>query len=346
MFNKIKNRIDNELSRYFLMLDRLYSLNKISPLLFKNIKDFTLRKGKRIRPILFIVGYLGFAKKSTPGLYTSALSLELIHAFLLVHDDIIDKSDKRRGKPSMHNALNSYLNKFKNIKFTGQDLTIAAADIMFAMAIHAFLSIKENRQRKEKALRKLIEAAIYTGTGEFIELLNGIKNIEDLSKNDIYKIYNLKTAYYTFACPLSAGAILAGASPRQIDNLFKYGMYLGRAFQIKDDILGMFGNEKKIGKSTLTDLQEAKKTLLIWYAYNNSVKRDRLSIKRILAKNRVNKSDLLTMRRIIRDSGALDSADKEISGFIRKANELSLSLTMRVKYRKLLSDYTKEILSL
>ena len=243
-------------------LDELYSLSRISPLLFKTIKDYILRKGKRVRPTLFIIGYLGFKKNPAPGLYASALSLELLHDFLLAHDDIIDKSDVRRGKPSMHRVLSDYLRKYKNIKFGGEDLTIAAADIMYAMAIHTFLFIKENRQRKEKALRKLIEAAIDTGSGEFAELLYGIKDIKNLNKQDIYRIYDLKTAYYTFSCPLSAGAILAGAKKQQTDLLYNYGIYLGRAFQIKDDILGIFGNENKIGKSTLTDLREGKKTLL------------------------------------------------------------------------------------
>jgi geranylgeranyl diphosphate synthase type I len=248
MFAKIKIKVEKELSKYVNDLDRQYSLSKISPLLFKSIKEFVLRKGKRVRPILFIIGYLGFKKRPAKNLYTCALSLELLHDFMLVHDDIIDKSDTRRGKPSLHKMLGRYLKTFKKVKFNGEDLAIVIADVMYALAIHTFLSIKEQEKRKERALRKFIEAAIYTGSGEFIEILNGIKDIEATNKSDIYKIYDLKTAHYTFATPLSTGAILAGAKQRQIDNLFKFGIYLGRAFQIKDDILGMFGQEKRIGQ--------------------------------------------------------------------------------------------------
>jgi geranylgeranyl diphosphate synthase type I len=346
MLLKIKNKIENELFSYIRYLDKIYSLRKISPLLFKNIRNFILRKGKRVRPILFVLGYLGFAKKIAQGLYTSALSLELLHDFMLVHDDIIDKSDTRRSKPSMHKMLNDYLANYKNVKFNGQDLAIVLGDVMYAMAIQALLSIKENKERKERALKKLIEAAIFTGSGEFIELLYGVKDISKITKEDIYKIYDLKTAHYTFAIPLSAGAILAGASQKEINRLTKYGIYLGRAFQIKDDILGMFGDETKIGKSTLTDLQEAKKTILIWYAYNNTERKNKMLTRRILSRERVNRKELLEMRKIILSSGALDYAKEEVADFMQKAYRLIKSSQMDARYKTLLYEYSQEILSL
>jgi geranylgeranyl diphosphate synthase type I len=299
-----------------------------------------------VRPILFVLGYLGFAKKIAQGLYTSALSLELLHDFMLVHDDIIDKSDTRRSKPSMHKMLNDYLANYKNVKFNGQDLAIVLGDVMYAMAIQALLSIKENKERKERALKKLIEAAIFTGSGEFIELLYGVKDILKITKEDIYKIYDLKTAHYTFAIPLSAGAILAGASQKEINRLTKYGIYLGRAFQIKDDILGMFGDETKIGKSTLTDLQEAKKTILIWYAYNNTERKNKMLTRRILSRERVNRKELLEMRKIILSSGALDYAKEEVADFMQKAYRLIKSSQMDARYKTLLYEYSQEILSL
>lgn len=346
MLLKIKNRIERELSRYIRNSNKLYSLSSISGVLFKNIKEFVSREGKRIRPILFVIGYRGFAKKDAPGLYASAVSLELLHDFMLVHDDIIDKSQTRRGKPSMHARMNRYLKGYKNLKFNGQDLAIVVGDVMFAMAIHAFLSVNEDKRRKEMALRKLIEAAFYTGGGEFIELLYGIKDIEAINKNDIYKIYDLKTANYTFASPLAIGAVLAGATKEQVNRLVEYGTYLGRAFQIKDDILGVFGTEARIGKSTLTDLQEAKKTILIWYAYNHSNQKNKSVIKRILTKDSVIKADLLRMQKIIIESGALDYAKKEILIFIKRSQMLQRYLKMLPKYKSLLSEYSGKILGL
>ena len=346
MISGIKNKIEQELSSYIRKVDKLYSLRKLSPLLYNSIKNFISRKGKRIRPILFVLGYLGFTRKPAPGLYMSAVSLELLHDFMLVHDDIIDKSSTRRGKPSMHAMLNRYLAKYKNPKFSGQDLTIVIGDVMYAMGLDAFSSVKENMQRKELALKKLITAALYTGSGEFIELLYGIKKIDKITKEDIYKIYDFKTANYTFATPLCMGAILAGAKKDQTDKLFKLGIYLGRAFQIKDDCLGLFSQEAKIGKSNLTDIQEAKRTILIWHAYVNSNKENRATIKRIFSKTKVDKTDLSKMRKIMLASGTLDYAEKEINNFINKARQLIQSCRMRPEYKESLLGYSKKLLNL
>lgn len=346
MIDNIKNRIEKELPTFIKDLDKSYSLGKLSPILFQNIKEFVLRKGKRVRPLLFVIGYLGFSRKEPTNLYRSALSLELLHDFMLVHDDIIDKSELRRGKPAMHTMFNSYLKKFKNPKFSGEDLAIVTGDIMYALGLQAFLSIDEKKERKELALRKLIDAAIYTGSGEFIELLYGATDINKITKHDIYKIYDFKTAYYTFSFPLTMGATLAGAKESEIINLFQYGAYLGRAFQVKDDIISMFSTEDKIGKSILADLQEAKKTVLIWYAYNNAKNDDKARIHRILSKKNVTRLDLEAMRVITKKSGALEYAKKEIASLIKEATYMLNGSKISSESKKLLYSYCQKILNL
>jgi len=345
MFLKIRKRIERELTLYTRNIDKTYSLNKLSPLLFDRIKEFISRDGKRIRPILFCIGYLGFAEKEAPGLYRSALSLELLHDFMLVHDDIIDKSDMRRGKPSMHALLGRCFRNGKNIKFNGQDLAIIVGDVMYAMALDAFLAVKEEPGRKEEALRKLISAALYTGSGEFIELLLGVKPIEKITKNDIYKIYDYKTANYTFASPLTMGALLAGTGEKNIKMLFDYGMRLGRAFQIKDDIIGIFSEDTEIGKSNLTDIAEAKRTLLIWYAYNHSARNDKKIIRKVFSGKNTGKKELLEIRKIILESASLEFAKKEIKRLVRKAENSIKSLKMRKDSYDALLGFTQKILS-
>lgn len=344
MLNKLKNTIDKELIKFIAGLDKDYSLSKISPLLFKSIKDFMLRPGKRVRPLLFAAGYLGYAKKPARRLYQSALSIELLHDFMLIHDDIIDKSCVRRGKPTVHVMLDLYLKSKKNLKFNGQDLAIVIGDIMYAMAIRAFLSIEEKMERKERALRKFIDAAIYTGAGEFIELICGIKTIEKTTKKDIFRIYDFKTAQYTFSSPLATGAILAGADKKQVRLLSEYGIYIGRAFQIKDDIIGMFSQEKEIGKSVLSDLAESKKTLLVWYAYHKGDARSKRKIKNMLRSKNITMRDLLKMRRLTIETKALEAAREEISRLSLKAGESLREIAMKPQYKKILSEFAEKIL--
>jgi geranylgeranyl diphosphate synthase type I len=344
MIGEIKNKIEKSLFQYIKDLDKRYSLTAISPVLAGAMKDFLSRPGKRIRPMFFVLGFKAFSKKQAKGLYTSCLSIELLHDFMLVHDDIIDKSRLRRGRPSMHELFNIFLKGKGNIKFSGEDLSIVAGDMIYAMALDAFLEVDVRPEFKEEALKKLIRAVFLTGCGEFIELLSGIKDIGGISEKEIYKIYDYKTAYYTFAAPLSIGATLAGAPSAEREKLLRYGLFLGRAFQIQDDILGIFGNEAKIGKSTLTDLQEAKKTILIRQAYKSSSANKRAAIKKVLSKSKVNMSDLSKIKEIVVSSGSLDYAEKEISNLINKSDKIIDSLHIKKTFKHLLKTFSHKTL--
>lgn len=346
MFTILKKRVDKELSRFIKEINSSYNLNKISPIFYKSVKDFVLREGKRIRPILFIIGYLGFAKKQAKNLYKSALSVELLHDFLLIHDDIIDKSDLRRNKPSMHKSFNNYLKKHKDIKFKGEDLAIVVADAINAFAVDALLSIKESPKRKEEALKIFLKAAVYTELGEFIELLEEIKEIKNTTEEAVYKIYDYKTAYYTFALPLAMGATLAGAGKKDIELLKRYGLTIGRAFQIKDDILGIFGNEKKTGKSSSGDLEEAKRTILIYQAYKKSNKKEKAIMASIFSKKIVTKSDLLKMRKLIIASGSLAYAQRQVVLLEEKAEAILTASYIYTRHKNALTRYSHKLLNL
>ncbi len=345
MLCKIKNRIDQELINFSRRIVTDKRLRSAPPLLLRQVKEFILAKGKRLRPVLFVLAYMGYTKKAARGLYTSALSLELLHDFLLIHDDIIDKSDMRRGKPSMHRRLSRLLPRHRRLKFNGEDMAIVIGDVVYAISMYAFLSIKEDPIQKEKALKRFIEAAIYTGSGEVLELLSGIKRMEDMTRRDIYNIYDFKTSYYSFASPLSGGAILAGANKREAEQMVKCGISLGRAFQIKDDILGMFGEIKDTGKSPLTDLKEAKKTILIWHAYHAASSTDRRLIKRIFVKRDVKRADLLKVRKIVIKSGSLDYAEREVRRLTRKSLQIIKNSCMRTNYKNALVTYIQELLT-
>ncbi|MFH2067953.1 MAG: polyprenyl synthetase family protein [Candidatus Omnitrophota bacterium] len=253
----IKDRIETELLVFMDELDREHFLSKTSPFLFRIIREFTLRKGKRIRPILFLPGYLGFADRAAENLYHCALSIELLHNFTLVHDDIIDKSLFQRGKPSMYAYLTEYLKKRRRIKFNVKDMAPASGDVMYALALSAFLTINECWDRKEKAFKRLIRSAVSTGSGEFMEILCGTTGLERMKKTEICKIYELKTADYTFAIPLVTGAILAGADEKETGRLLRFGKNAGIAFQIKDDLLDILDAERVGRRDPFIEVQEA-----------------------------------------------------------------------------------------
>jgi len=348
MFRKLKIDINTELRAFLKNADSFLALRSSSPLLASGIKDFLLSDGKRIRPILFILSYLGYTqRRSVPNkkLLRSALSFELLHDFLLIHDDIIDSSDLRRGKPTLHNYFNSKL-KMPKKDLLGSHLGIVAGDIIFSLAAGALISLDEKPSRKEKALTRFTEIAALTGIGEFIDVVNNTTKIDKITQKDIFLTYTLKTAKYTFEGPLVIGAILAGAQKKDISLLSKLGTLLGEAFQIQDDLLDIFYPSKKTGKPALSDIVESKKTLLVWKAYRDIPAQDKKMFKRLFEKKQKTKRDLLSLKNFIKTSSAGEFCQRRVLSLLKEADSILCQVKLKPKYKTILQDFSKESFSL
>ena len=344
MLNKLRKDIDADLRLLLRDVKKEYGLHRISPLLFAGLKDFLLRKGKRIRPLLFLISYKGYTKKkniSHKKLVRSSLGLELMHDFLLVHDDVIDKSDLRRGKPTLHRLFNRALS-LPGGSETGYSLSIVAGDIIYILAIDALLAIDENHSHKEKALKKFTDSVMFTGCGEFIDVASGIQKIEKINQRDVFHIYTLKTAKYTFEGPMLMGATLAGAQKKELKKLSRIGLLLGQAFQIQDDLLDMFSSRKEIGKPVLSDLNESKKTLPVWKAYNALAGKDKKQLKYFLEKDKKTYKDLIEFRKLIKSSGAHVWCLKRIESSLKEAYLLCSNLRMKTGPKKVLKKFIRD----
>jgi len=336
MLNKLREKIDLSLKSFLERIKREYKLHLVNPILFESIKDFALREGKRIRPLLLILSYQGYSPKPrrlSSSFYHAATCMELLHNFMLIHDDIIDRSDLRRGKPTLHRLLGKII-KTDHQEKLGYDLSIIAGDIVYALAIDAFLSIRESPQRKEQALKYFIQTAAFTAMGEFIDILHSAQKIDQIKERDVFLNYTLKTARYTFECPLVVGAILAGATPGDIRKLSALGILMGQAFQIQDDILGIFDSEKNIGKSILSDLAESKKTLLVCHAYHQLHPARRKTFLQYFSKPQKSFQDLLTIRQILIEAQSLHYSLQAIKIRLKKSQEIFRHLKMREYYSR------------
>ena len=168
MIDHIRKNIDASLASFLNTVKKEYKLHLVSPLLFESIQEFTLRPGKRIRPLLLILTYKGYAlrgKVISKTLYNASTCMEFLHNFMLIHDDIIDRSDLRRGRPTLHKVLAKTV-KTPDPDKLGIDLGIIAGDIVYALAIDAFLAVKEPLPRKERALKYFIQTAAFTAMGD------------------------------------------------------------------------------------------------------------------------------------------------------------------------------------
>ena len=339
MIDQIRTHIDKSLSSFLDTVKKEYKLHLVSPLLFESIKEFTLREGKRIRPLLLILTYKGYVplnKKISKKLYNASTCMEFLHNFMLIHDDIIDRSDLRRGKPTMHKVL-AHTVKTNDPDKLGIDLGIIAGDIVYALAIDAFLSIDEPLDRKERALKYFIQTAAFTAMGEFIDTVHGVSQLDDVTEKDVFLNYTLKTARYTFDCPMVTGAILAGADKAQVKKISQYGLLIGQAFQIQDDIIGIYETEEKIGKSILSDLAEGKKTLLICHANRVLTGKAKKEFLHIFNKSTKTLADLEAIKKILVDSGSLDYSLAAVDTRLAQAEKILKTLKMHAQYKTVLS---------
>ncbi len=319
LFEKIKfyvnDIIDEALDTSELMKD-LAVENKI---IFDTIKIFLLGKGKRLRAILFYLTYTAYSEKPNWNNVNKAMmAIEFIHSFILIHDDVIDRSDIRRSNPTLHSSFDSIINKDNDNNLSlisGKDLAIVAGDMLYAFAIDKFHEVELEYSVFTKSLNILTKIAVQTAQGEFKELMAMLKPINNITEEDIYRIYDLKTAHYTFTAPMMLGAVLA-EKEEDLENLERIALLMGRAFQIHNDIseLEEFGGNIK--NTTPKDLKEKKRTLILLFAYNNSEHEDKILIEKFLKSETKNILEYVEIYNIIIRGGAIEKA-KQIINFLK-----------------------------
>jgi len=207
--------------------------------MLENLEGFCIPGGKRLRPALVYWGYKLLGGKHSKDITKASLAMELVHAFLLIHDDIMDQSDLRRGKITLHKLYERecetlYKSNGKSQRF-GETMGILAGDLSSCLAFKLLLSANFSPEQKTLVLNKLHETIINTIFGQELDIR---LEVNGLSKpSEILDVYHLKTAQYTFECPLHIGAILAGATQKDLEVISAFAIPCGIAFQITDDIL-------------------------------------------------------------------------------------------------------------
>ena len=215
--------------------------------------------GKMLRGSLLINTYkkLSGQKYSTEVLQAAA-ALELAGTSFLIHDDIIDQDDLRRGQETLHFQYKKLgeQKKYQNAKHFGESLAICIGDIVFFLVYELLPA---------DLVKLFSQQLTLTALGEMHDVELALMSGEKVTKDDILQMYLDKTASYTISLPLMAGAILAKQNKKATAQLNELGKTLGLIFQIKDDELGLFGDKSKTGKPVGADIREGKKTLYYYY---------------------------------------------------------------------------------
>lgn len=309
-----KKQFDKEINIY---LDKkIKSTEKIDKKgndLLKIIKEFVNNGGKRLRPAIFYYAFSSYSSQNSAKVLKLSFIFELFHSFALIHDDIIDNSDLRRGKPTVHKKYNL------STAILAGDLALMLADELFSQEINKLEIVDLYNEFKQELL-----------IGEYLDTIK---------INDVNKIMELKTARYSFVKPAMIAFNLAQVNKKEIEKWEEILRDTGVLFQIKDDFDGTFGNEKKIGKSTNSDIEEGKNTLIIKTFLEKSNDQEKNRLNSFFGKLNFKQEDAIWFKNSLIKYGI----DKEIkSKILRKSKEIEKKLNKDFPDNKL-TKLIKEI---
>jgi geranylgeranyl diphosphate synthase, type I len=281
-----------------------------------------VRGGKRIRPVLLMLGYLAADGPDPADVLGPALALEMLHTCALVHDDVIDRADTRRGRTSVHRA---FADRHRERGWRGDSdaygeaVAILAGDLALVHADDLFLEASVPTARLLDGFRRFTLLREEVMAGQFLDLHSATTGAPD--RELALRIATLKSGRYSVTRPLEVGAVLAGADDRLLEGLRDFGDPLGRAFQVRDDLLGLFGDPAATGKSTSSDLAEGKRTLLVAEAHLRLDDAGRAVLDAGLGDPDLDEAAVARLRGLIDDSGARAAAEDYVAASLDEALE-------------------------
>ena len=274
--------------------------------------------GKRLRPAFCWWGHAAIADPDdSDALLRAASSLDLLHVSALVHDDVMDASDTRRGLPSAHRQLEAWHADGQLLgsgEAFGQAGAILLGDLLLVWSMEAFSASGLPSGTLARAMPLLDAMRTEVICGQFLDVLAQAEPVAGVDLMDLVpRVVEFKTSRYTVIRPLQVGAALAGADPAALAALEAYGSPLGRAFQFRDDVLGVFGEPELTGKPAGDDLREGKRTVLVAHAMDLASETAKERLSGLLGSSELDATDVATAREILVSSGALAATERRIA---------------------------------
>lgn len=273
--------------------------------------DMLERGGKRMRGALVMAGYEMCGGSDRQMIVRAATAIEMVHAHLLIIDDVQDRSALRRGKSTVHETLKTYHEKHHwkgDAVHTGYSLALNAALAGGHAAQMLIAGLNVDPELRSRAMGIIAHAILTTAHGQTLDFVQELTG--EASVQSIEQTMEWKTAYYSILNPLCVGMVLAGAGCEDTDAIRDYALHTGKAFQITDDIIGVFGTDAQTGKSVMDDIREGKRTLLTVHASMHAAPDQIALLQRCLGDKNLSKTDFAACRQVLRDCGALEYAEQ------------------------------------
>ncbi|ROQ39986.1 geranylgeranyl diphosphate synthase type II [Frondihabitans sp. PhB188] len=284
-----------------------------------NVLERNSAGGKRFRPRMVVAAYEGLGGTDADACASVGAAFELLHTALIVHDDVIDRDFSRRGIP---NVSGSYRDTATTAGIStpaaehrGMSVGVIAGDLALTGASRLMLEVSCAAGVRAQLLDVLDEAVFASAGGELLDVELSLSP-EVPSVDEVLEMERAKTAVYSFEAPLMAGALLAGAAPDVVVALQSFGREIGIAYQIVDDLLGVYGVETETGKTTLGDLREGKRTVLIAHAATTD---DWFAIRPFIGKSDLTLDEAEHVRARLESCGAKAAAERLVDEHARRA---------------------------
>ncbi|MEV6396206.1 polyprenyl synthetase family protein [Streptomyces sp. NPDC051907] len=258
--------------------------------------EASVAHGKRLRAAFCYWGWRAAGQPDSEALVRAAASMELVHAAAVVHDDIIDDSPVRHGLPTAHMALRGSVRQGHRVKAAARGLAMMVGDLLMSLAGQLFTVSGLPAAYLSRARPLWATLARELIAGECLEILRTGAGPDTAGS---LKVIRYKTAKYTVEHPLHIGGALGGADPRLREAFSCYGLPLGEAFQLRDDLLGLFGDPARTGKANLDDIRTRRPTALLAETWKAADDADRGRLKALLGRRHLDEQDLETVRAIM-----------------------------------------------
>ena len=295
--------------------------------------------GKRLRPAFCYWGYRGAGGSDNDEVVTAAAALELFQACALIHDDVMDGSDTRRGLPAVHRRFASLHRSQAWVgdpEGFGMGAAVLLGDLCLAWSDEMLSTCGLTAERLLAGHRVYDEMRTELMGGQYLDLLEQARGGGSVER--ALRVARYKSAKYTIEKPLHLGAVLAGADQDVLDGYSGYGLPLGEAFQLRDDVLGVFGDPSVTGKPAGDDLREGKRTVLVAMALETATPAQSAVVRRHLGDPHLTAQGVTELREVIEQTGALGRVEDLIEELLDDALAAVRAMPVQTQAREVLEE--------
>ena len=295
--------------------------------LYEPIRYVLSMGGKRIRPVLMLLSYNLF-KEDPETILMPACALETYHNYTLLHDDLMDNADLRRGHETVHKKWNA-------------NTAILSGDSMLVLAYQRMQQCSSDKMAEVLAL--FTETALEIGEGQEYDM--AFEHRDDVSEEEYIEMIRLKTSVL-LACALKIGAILAGASKEDADNLYRFGEQIGLAFQLQDDFLAVYGDTRVFGKAIGGDITSNKKTFMLINALNHANEEQRRQLESWIGATEFDRDEkVAAVTRLYNEIGIDRMAQDKIAYYFEQSRKYLQAVSVDESRKAELAAYAQRMMN-